>query len=159
VRTGIASGLVSLFGSRPRKPTLDDRLIARRPARCVDGELAAGGAARSSEPHSARVEQLTVARTRRAVAHSLDCLIEQAEGPVSQFRITAIPCREQVWQAKAMICSTAARLRSAEPLDARGIARLSTLVYDTTGPCYVPSRTNALTVALRDIFKSLDVEG
>ena len=58
-----------------------------------------------------------------------------------------------------MIRATAARLRSAEPLDARGIARLRTLLADTTGPCYVPSRADALTLALLDISKSLDVTG
>ena len=128
-------------------------------ARSLDRELAAGVEARISEAHTARVEQLTAGRTRRAVAHSLDRLIEQAEAPAARFRITATPGREQVWRAKAMIRATAARLRSAEPLDARGLARLRTLLADTSGPCYMPSPADALTVALRDISKSLDVEG
>jgi len=154
-----ASGLVFSSASRPRTPTLEDRLIARMLARSLDGELAAGGAARISEAHAARAEQLTVGSTRRAVAQSLERLIEQANAPMSRFRVTATPCREQVRQAGAMIRATAARLRSAEPVDARGVARLRTLLADTSGPCYVPSRPDALTVALRDILNSLDVEG
>jgi len=105
------------------------------------------------------VNQLTAGRTRRVVAHSLDRLIEQADAPTARFRITPVPCSEQVWQAKAMIRATAARLRSAEPLDARGVACLRSLLADTTGPCYVPSRGDALTVALHEISRSLDVEG
>lgn len=128
-------------------------------ARSLDRELSAGVAARISEAHTARIGQLTAGRTRRAVAHSLDHLIEQAQAPVARFRVTAIPCCEQICQAEAMIRATAARLRSAEPLDARGIARLRTLLADTTGPCYVPSRADALTLALLDISKSLDVAG
>ena len=141
------------------KPTLEDRLIARMLARSLDRELAAGVAPTISEAHAARVEQLTARRTRGAVAHRLDCLIERADAAGSGFRITAAPCCEQVWHAKALIRATIARLRSAEPLDARGVARLRTVLADTTGPCYVPSRPDALTAALRDVSKSLDVAG
>ena len=137
--------MVSSFGSHPRKPTLEDRVIALMRARSVDHDLSVGPAARIAEAHNARVEHLATARARRAVAHNLDRLIDQG-------------C-EQVWQAKPMIRATAARLRSAEPVDARGVARLRTLLADPSGPCYVPSSADALTVALRDIGKSLDVEG
>jgi hypothetical protein len=58
-----------------------------------------------------------------------------------------------------MIRAIADRLRSAEPLDARGVARLKCLLSDPTGPCYAPSRTDALRVALHDTAKSLDVDG
>jgi hypothetical protein len=151
------SSAVSGFGSRA--PTPEARLLARRLARSLDRELAAGVAPPISEAHASGVKQPTAGRTRGAVAHSLDGLIERADAPASRFRITAVPCSEQVWQAEGMIRSTAARLRSAEPLDARGVARLRTLLVDTTGPCYVPSRADALTVALREISKSLDVGG
>jgi hypothetical protein len=33
------------------------------------------------------------------------------------------------------------------------------VLADTTGPCYVPSRPDALTAVLRDVSKSLDVAG
>jgi hypothetical protein len=105
------------------------------------------------------VAQLTADGTRHAVARSLDRLIERAEVPQSRLQISLVPCREQVRQAKGLIRATAARLRSAEPIDARGVARLKTLVSEPTGPCYAPSRADALSVALQDIAKSLDVDG
>jgi len=42
-----------------RKPTLEDRLIARMLARWLDEELARGMGASLSEAHAARAEQLT----------------------------------------------------------------------------------------------------
>jgi hypothetical protein len=70
--------------------------------------------------------------------------------------MSAAPCREQVQQAKATIRTIAARLRSAEPVEARGVAGLKRLLSDPTGPCYRPSSVGELTVALQDVAKSLD---
>jgi hypothetical protein len=153
-----AFALSAASGSGRRKPRLEDRLIARMLGRSLDRELASGVAARISEAHAARVGQLTAGRTRRAVARSLDRLIEQAEAPASRFQITAAPCREQVREATGMLRATATRLRSAELLDARGIARLKTLLSDPLGPCYAESGPDALALALHDIAKSLDVD-
>jgi hypothetical protein len=127
--------------------------------RSLDRELAVGVRAQISEAHGARAAQLTADRSRRSVAHSLDRLIERAERPASRFQMTPAPCREQVGHANGMIGAIADRLRSAEPLDARGVARLKWLLSDPTGPCYAPSGTDALRVALHDIAKSLDVDG
>jgi len=134
-------------------------VIARMLGRSLDRELAAGVSARASRAHAARAGQLTADRTRRAVAHALDRLIDQAERPPSRFRITATPCAEQVREAEGMIRAIAVRLRSAEPLDARGVARVKTLLSDPTGPCYASGGADALTVALHDVSKSLDVGG
>jgi len=58
-----------------------------------------------------------------------------------------------------MIRSTSARLRSREPIDAQGVARLKVLLSDLDGPCYVPGRPAALTEALQAISDSLDAGG
>ena len=68
------------------------------------------------------------------------------------------PCREQVREAMPLILMIASRLRSAEPVDARGVARLRALLSDGSGPCYAPSRPGALTIALQSVSKSLDVQ-
>jgi hypothetical protein len=154
-----ALALASASGSGHRGPTVEDRLIARMLGRSIDRELATGVVARITRAHAARVEQLTAPRTRAALASSLERLLECGEGPVSRFGIAAVPRREQVREATGVIRATANRLRSAEPLDARGIARLKTLLSDRTGPCYVPSHPDALKVAMRDIAKSLNVVG
>lgn len=159
MRSAHVSILASTAHSRGRpKPTLEDRLIARMLAPWLDRELARGMAASLSAPHTARARQLTEDRTRRAVARSLDRLIERAENPRSRFPLAAVPpCREQVRDATALLLATASRLRSGEPVDACGIARLKTLLRDPGGPCYVRSRPDALTVALEAVSKALDV--
>ena len=154
-----AFALRSSSGYRRRRPTLEDRMIARMLARSLDRELAAGAPAHLSGAHAARSGQLTTDRTRRAVANGLDRLIEQPEAPPSRFQITAVPCREQVRQAAETIRAIAARLRSAEPLNAQGIARLRTFLSDSTGPFYTPVQADALTVALHETSRLLHVVG
>jgi hypothetical protein len=143
-------------GSRCRKPTLEDRLIARLLARWLDRELALGIGASLSEAHAARAEQLTGERTRRALARSLEKLVDHAEHPRSALLVA--PCREQVRDAMPLIRSIAARLRSREPVDPRGVASLKKLLSDRSGPCYLRRGPDALTLALHDILESLDGE-
>ena len=47
------------------------------------------------------------------------------------------------------------RLRSAEPVDARGVALLRALVTDGGGPCYARRHPAALTEALQEIERWL----
>ena len=67
------------------------------------------------------------------------------------------PCREQVIEAMPAMLTIAGRLRSADPIDARGIARLNILLSDGSGPCYVRIQRNALTDALQEISQWLTV--
>ena len=78
--------------------------------------------------------------------------------PRSQFRGAVVyPCREQVIEAMPALLTIAGRLRSSDPIDARGIARLNILLSDGNGPCYVKIRRNALTDALQEISQWLAV--
>lgn len=122
-------------------------------ARWLDRELAAGTEPSISEAHAARAEQLTGAHVRRAVARSLDRLLERAQmtRPSTGLVLTFPPCREQILVAASEILATAARLRSGEPLDPAVVARVKVLLADRTGPCYRRSRPDALVIALRDI--------
>ena len=128
-------------------------------ARWLDRELASDIGASLSAAHAARVGQLTKARTRRALARSLDRLVERADDrPSRPPSWTIQPCTEQVRAAMPLILSTASRLRSDESLSPIGIARLKTLLRDASGPCYVRSRPDALTVALEDVSHALEIE-
>jgi hypothetical protein len=147
----------SYWGSRRPKPTLEDRVIARMLARSLDRELAAGVSAWVSGAHTARSGQLTTDRTRHAVANDLDRLIKQAAAPASRLQVTAAPCRDQVRQATDKMRTIAARLRSADPLDPRGIACLRTLLSDPAGPFRTPGPAGALTFALRDVSELLEL--
>ena len=145
--------------SRHRKPTLEDRLIARMLAPWLDEELARGMGASLSEAHTARAEQLARKRARRAVAHKLDKLVDRAHNQRLPYRIALIPpCREQVHDAMPLIVAIRSRLLSGEPLAARGVARLKTLLSDRGGPCYVHGGPQSLALALQEISELLQVE-
>src|SRR5690348_15414632 len=112
-----------------RKPTLEDRLIARMLARWLDAELARGVGASFSEANAARAQQLIADRKRRALALRLDRLVDRAENPRPAFLIAArAPCREQVRDAMPLILALRSRLLSSEPLAVQGIASLKTLL-------------------------------
>jgi hypothetical protein len=148
----------AIMGSRsPRPRTV--WLLAHLRALWLDRHLAAGVVPWHSKLHAARSLQLTSDRSRRALARSLEHLIEHAEMSRSQLGRTAvvIPCREQVREARPVILAIAARLRASAPVDARGMAWLRLVLTDGTGPCYTPSgRPDALAVELQTVDRWLD---
>ena len=143
---------------RSFRPQLAVRVRARLHAPFLDRELASGIAPWRSPLHAARALALTGDRNRRGLARSLERLVEQAQHARSQYRGAVIyPCREQVMEALPALLTIAGRLRSADPIDARAIARLRILLSDGSGPCYVRIRRNALTDALQEISQWLTV--
>ena len=143
---------------RSFRSQLAARLNARLHAPSLDRELASGIAPWRSPLHAVRALQLTRERNRRGLARSLERLVENAQQPRSHHRGAAVyPCREQVIEAMPALLTIAGRLRSSDPIDARGIARLNILLSDSSGPCYVRIQRNALTNALREISQWLAV--
>ena len=148
---------IAIMGSRsPRPRTV--WLLAHLRALWLDRQLAAGVVPWHSKLHAARALQLTSDRSRRALACSLEHLVEQADGPPVHWRPAAVPpCRPQVSEARPAILAIAARLRATAPVHARGMARLRLLLTDGTGPCYTPSgRADALAVELQTVDRWLD---
>jgi hypothetical protein len=144
--------------SRPTsfRSQLAARLNARLHAPTLDRELASGIAPWRSPPHAARALQLTGDRNRRGLARSLERLVENAQcGRRQSCSAVVYPCREQVLEALPSLLTVAGQLRSAAPIDARGVARLSILLSDGSGPCYLRIRRNALTDALQEISQWL----
>jgi hypothetical protein len=145
------------IGSAGRHPRAA-RLLAHLRAPWLDRQLAAGVASWHSPTHAARALQLTSARNRTALARSLERLVEQAEEPPTPARSAVIePCRPQVREARPIILTMAFRLRSRSPVAARGMARLKLLLSDGVGPCYAPSRPDALAIELQTVSQWLDV--
>jgi len=144
---------------RHRRPTLEDRLIARMLAPWLDEELARGIGASLSEAHAARAEQLTGERVRRELARTLDKLVDRAQNPRPAYLSPLVrPCPEQVLDAMPLILSIRSRLLAGQPLAAQGIARLKTLLRDRSGACYTASAKGALTVALQEVSELLGAE-
>src|SRR5579883_2615508 len=144
--------------SDPRPPGALGRVLARIGASRLDRQLAAGTAPWRSRLHAARALQLTRGRARVRLARSLELLAEHAQLSRSDYAGSAViaPCREQVSDALPGILGIASRLRSGDPVDARGLARLRLLLSDGCGPCYVPIHRSALSVALDDVARWLD---
>jgi hypothetical protein len=134
------------------------RAKARLRAPWLDRSLAGGIASWRSPLHAARALQLTSERSRRRLARSLERLAEHARQSPGPFRGAEVtPCREQVSEALPVIVGIATLLRSGDPVDARGIARLKVLLADGAGPCYIKIRPNALTNALHETSEWLTV--
>jgi hypothetical protein len=146
-------------GRRRRRPTLEDRLIARMLARWLDEELARGMGASLSEAHAARAQQLTGERARRKVARTLERLVDRAQNPrTANLSPLPAPCPEQVRDATPLILSIRCRLLAGQPLGAQGVARLKTLLRDRSGACYTASGEGGLTVALQEVAELLGAE-
>jgi len=146
-------------GHRCRKPTREDRLIARMLARWLDEELARGMRASLSEAHAARAEQLTGERSRRSLARTLDMLVDRAQNPRPGYlSLRLSPCPEQVHDAMPVIRSIRSRLLSREPVSVQGIARLKTVLRDRSAECHTASGEGALTVALQEVSELLGAE-
>ncbi len=138
-------------------PRLTAALSARLRAPWLDRQLATGAAPWRTPALAARALQLTSERNRRAVARSLERIVESSERS-SAGRITAaVPvCRCEVREARPLILTIASRLRAGAPVHARGIAQLTALLSDGAGPFYVASNPNSLRSALEDAYHSLD---
>ncbi len=123
----------------------------------LDRQLASGVPSWRSSRLAARAVRLTSARQRAGLARSLEQLAEHAEQPANARTPAISPCREQVRDALPEIMAITARLRSAQPVDARGIAILRALLADGAGPCYQHSRQHALTEELQEASRWLIV--
>jgi hypothetical protein len=154
---------VTAVGSRVSPPAARRRsrpaawLIARLRAPWLDAELAADALTWRSPAHAARALQLTGRRSRRSLAIGLERLVTDADRRRRSLGAVVPPCREQVLHARPLILELAGRLRSSEPVDARGVARLKALLCDGSGPCYLQGSPDALTVALLDAARCLAV--
>jgi hypothetical protein len=135
---------------------LPPSLIARLRAPQLDADLAAGVAAWRSPAHTARAAQLTSRQERLSVADLLEHLLKDVIRPPAISSVVP-PCREQVLAAEQAIIDVTLRLRSRDPVDPRGVARLLTLLRDGTGPCYARSSRRALASALQNATQWLDV--
>jgi hypothetical protein len=138
-------------GRMPRgAPSPLTALRARMRSWRLDRELASGAAPWSSPLHAARALQLTSGRRRRSLARSLESLCAAAEQHRTP-RLTASvpPARDQVHEARRQLLAIAATLRSGGPVDARGVARLWTMLTDGNGPCYRSTHPAALAEALQ----------
>ena len=114
-----------ILGS-PLRPRPAARLLARARSFSLDRKLIGGADPACSTALAARAAQLTSERSRAALAEALEGLPRAVDAPRRRTRLRPEPAA--VLANEPRICDLARRLRSAEPLYARGVARVQALL-------------------------------
>ncbi|MDA4107683.1 hypothetical protein [Mycolicibacterium holsaticum] len=112
------------------------RLTARLRAARFDRLIAVGVSAPEGSALGVHYARLTSRAERTAVARSLRAAVRDARsrGPLMSSRIPMhVP---NIVAAEGLIDTVARRLDSAQPVGARGVARLRALLADGSGPMY-----------------------
>ncbi len=118
------------------------------PAARLDRELAAGAVPESSAGLAARATALTSTKIRRELAASLQRILAAAGQPQATMRSPAaaarparIPVnRAQISQSAVPLAGLASCLATPGPVPVQGMAMLSQLLADGTGPLYHDGR-------------------
>ena len=116
---------------QPRRPA---RLLARARWLSLDDQLIAGADPARSPVLAARAARLTSERSRASIAGGLQRLAQSAGESAGRMRLR--PWRAAVLADEAALRSLAERLQGAEPVYARGVARLERLLTDGNGPVF-----------------------
>jgi hypothetical protein len=117
------------------------RVLARCAASRLDRELAAGASPESSPCLAARAVQLTSMKSRRSLAASVQRILAAAGDPAAVTVITARPsrlplARARIRQSAGPLAMLAGCLAAPGPVPAQGVAMVSQLLADGTGPLY-----------------------
>jgi hypothetical protein len=117
------------------------RVLARCAASRLDRELAAGASPESSPGLAARAVQLTSMKGRRNLAVSVQRILAAAGDPAAVTVITARPsrlplARARIRQSAGPLAVLAGCLAAPGPVPAQGVAMVSQLLADGTGPLY-----------------------
>ena len=124
------------------------RLAARLRRHALDRALTAGADPAAAPQLAARAAMLTSASMRRQVARGLDRLALGDREAMRRWQV--LPFRRTAAANAPELHALAARLRGPGPLYARGIAILSSLLTEGTGPAYTDRRGDLLAQRLRD---------
>jgi hypothetical protein len=119
------------------------RLTARCTAARLDGELAAGTSPETSITLAIRAMQLTSAKSRRALATSLQRILAAATGqqvplsPANTVHPPRLPlCRTRIRQSAEPLAMLASYLTAPGPVPVQGVALVSQLLSNGIGPLY-----------------------
>jgi hypothetical protein len=137
------------------RPSLRLRLRVSTQATALDNELARGASPMHSRELALRARQLVEPERRERLASALESLCEHAQRASSTTSIVPLPRRE-ITEAGASLQALAQRLRDARPVYAGGVAMISVLLRDGTGPVYTPGAGAALRRALLAVTTALD---
>jgi hypothetical protein len=129
------------------------RLLARLRAGALDEALATGADPASSPQLRIRAELLTNPPRRADLAESIDLLLLAARGAPGTH--PPLARRAAIEQNRPLLRSISRALRDDGPPPVRGVALISTLLTDGTGPLYAPGRAEEVTETLEQAYASL----
>jgi hypothetical protein len=117
------------------RPSRRLRARVRLRRRALDSQLAEGVSPLDDAALALRARQLVCGQTREQFAAGLEGLVRHAERPPLPRCFVAVPLpRRQILEARPGLLALATCLRADRPLYARGMALLSWLLSDGTGP-------------------------
>lgn len=140
--------------ARPRR--LPDQLLARMLGSSLDRELAAGRQPESARLLAARADDIVSLRRRRALARNWEHLLEMARRPPGPGSARVPPRRDRIAAAEPEVREMMTRLLAPLPVAAQGVAAVSVLLTDATGPLYNPGNHTPLVTSLRAATERLD---
>jgi len=132
-----------------------DRLGARLAARSLDADLAAGASPESSVRLALRARMLVRTSVRRDLARSTQRVLAAAARPSAGPRLPVPVCRDRVRDASGELAELIACLLTPGPVPARGVAKVSILLGDASGPLYHRSSTQDLRATVRETTEAL----
>jgi hypothetical protein len=137
----------------PRDVRIRDRLRALLHGFAFDRDLAAGAEVDRSPALELRAHHLISARTREDLGRNLRRIVRQRCSAPSPVRVPA--AFNAVGEAGDLLARVAARLQAPAPVAARGVAQVSLLLSDGSGPLFDRRRAGELRsyleLALRDL--------
>jgi hypothetical protein len=137
----------ALEAERALCPPWSARIAARLFGGSLDRALSDGADPASSPRLAARAAMLTTPSTRAELADGLELILARAQSPPSRLR--ALPRHASVLANASLLRELVALLRGSTPLYASGVARVSRLLTDGTGPMYTSRDGTALERELR----------
>jgi hypothetical protein len=132
-----------------------DRLWSRIRAASIDRRLARGLAPESSRTLASRAETLVDPATREAIARDVEHLLSRRDRisagirPIRPREVRVGPAGEELHRVLDL-------LRTPYPAPARGVAMLTVLLTDGTGPLYNPRSDIDLVAAVRAARRQLE---
>ena len=139
------------------------RVLARCAAARLDRELAAGTPPESSAGLAARAMALTSTKVRRELAASVQRILAAAGqpqaamlSPAAAVRPARIPVnRTRISQSAVPLAALAGCLAAPGPVQVQGVAMLSQLLADGTGPLYHDGRGDDLGTIIEHVTRAL----
>lgn len=156
--TEVLEKSIPLRVRRDPRPSLAIRIQLRLLRNRIDKELVVGLDPNGSPLRRERARRLVGEDCRRQFAATLERLLDEADSSPRRLSSSVPVCRAAIRGSRRQIETIVARLSSPAYISARGVAMISILLTDGTGPLYGtdPANSQVLARALEATIDCLD---